>query len=344
MIHLENINKTFSTTAGDFEALKAINLEVAEGEICGVIGRSGAGKSTLIRCVNLLERPTSGTVRVAHQNLCALSAGALRQARHQIGMVFQHFNLLASRTVYRNVAFQLELLGKRRPEIDKAVLPLLELTGLSEKRDLYPHQLSGGQKQRVAIARALVTQPKVLLCDEMTSALDPETTHAILRLVKQINHEFGLSILLITHEMEVIKTISDRVAVIDSGRIVEHTDVIQLFQNPQSEVAKQFVKGDMAEHVPDELRAAVQEKAFEGAKMLVQIAFIGKEATQPVMQELFNHNHININIMQANLEYLRSETIGVMTATFDGEHAACEAAISYLTQKGIGVEVLGYVA
>lgn len=344
MIHLKNISKHFHTPSGPVEALRHIDLQVAAGEICGVIGRSGAGKSTLIRCVNLLERPTTGEVIVNGQNLLALNKKALRAARHQIGMVFQHFNLLASRTVFRNVAFQLELLGHKKAAIEKAVMPLLELTGLTDKRDRYPHELSGGQKQRVAIARALVTQPKVLLCDEMTSALDPETTRSILNLVKQINAEFNLSILLITHEMPVIKAISDHVAVIDGGCIVENSDVIQLFQNPQSEVARQFVKGDLAEQVPEELRQQLHEQPIENSKMLVQIAFIGKTATQPVIEDLLNHSKVHVNIMQANLEFLRNETIGVMTASLQGEQADCDAALAYLKQLGVGVEVLGYVA
>lgn len=344
MIQLQNIDKLFHTKSGDFQALSDVNLTVAEGEICGVIGRSGAGKSTLIRCVNLLERPTSGQVIVAGQSLLALNKAELRKARHQIGMVFQHFNLLASRNVYRNVAFQLELLGKSKSEIKAAVEPLLELTGLTDKRDVYPHQLSGGQKQRVAIARALVTRPKVLLCDEMTSALDPETTRSILQLVKQINRDLGLSILLITHEMDVIKNISDHVAVIDAGRIVENTDVISLFRSPQSDVAKQFVQGDLAEHIPAELLAQLHKEPFEHGKMLVQIAFYGAAATQPVMHELLSRTQVKVNILQADLEYLRSETIGVMLVTLDGTTDMCEQAITYLKQKGIGVEVLGYVA
>ena len=343
MIHLQNISKTFYTKAGVVQALSDIDLRVAEGEICGVIGRSGAGKSTLIRCVNLLERPTAGEVIVDGQNLLELDKKSLRQARHQIGMVFQHFNLLSSRTVYRNVAFQLELLGQSKQQISRAVEPLLELTGLTDKRNMYPSQLSGGQKQRVAIARALVTQPKVLLCDEMTSALDPETTRSILNLVKQINSEFNLSILLITHEMQVIKNISDHVAVIDGGRIVENSDVIRLFQEPQSDVARQFVKGDLDEQVPDELRQQLQQAPISDGKMLVQIAFIGKTATQPVIEDLLNHSKVHVNIMQANLEFLRNETIGVMTASIKGDSSDCDEALAYLRQLGVGVEVLGYV-
>lgn len=343
MIHLQNISKTFHTKAGIVQALSNINLHVAEGEICGVIGRSGAGKSTLIRCVNLLERPTAGKVFVDGHDLLTLDKRSLRNARHQIGMVFQHFNLLASRTVYRNVAFQLELLGQTKQQISQAVEPLLELTGLSDKRDMYPRQLSGGQKQRVAIARALVTQPKVLLCDEMTSALDPETTRSILSLIKQINSEFNLSILLITHEMQVVKNISDHVAVIDGGCIVENSNVIRLFQNPQSDVARQFVKGDLDEQVPDTLRKQLQQTPLEDGKMVVQIAFIGKTATQPVIEDLINHSKVHVNIMQANLEFLRNETIGVMTVSLQGKNGDCAEALAYLRKLGVGVEVLGYV-
>ncbi len=302
MIHLQQITKTFHTKSATIKALCDINLTVAPGEICGVIGRSGAGKSTLIRCVNLLERPSSGSVIVNGQNLLELNASQLRQARHQIGMVFQHFNLLSSRTVYRNVAFQLELLGKSKAEIERSVVPLLELTGLSDKRSMYPQQLSGGQKQRVAIARALVTNPSVLLCDEMTSALDPQTTRSILALVKKINREFGLSILLITHEMQVIKTISDHVVVIDEGKIVENSDVISLFQDPQSEVARQFVQGDLHGQIPDELQARLQEAPIVGGEMIVQLAFIGKSASQSIINDLIRHKNVEINIIQAKLE------------------------------------------
>ncbi len=344
MIQLHNISKTFHTHSGVIHALRDIQLNVASGEICGVIGRSGAGKSTLIRCVNLLERPTAGSVTVDGQNLLTLNHKQLRGARHQIGMVFQHFNLLTSRSVYRNIAFQLELLGKTKREIQVVVEPLLELVGLSAQRDRYPNQLSGGQKQRVAIARALATQPKVLLCDEMTSALDPETTRSILDLVKKINREFKLTILLITHEMPVVKAISDQVAVIDGGQIVENSSVMQLFQNPQSEVAKQFVQSDLHEHIPEELRQQLQANPFEGGKMLVQIAFLGKMATQHVIEDLVRSSPVHISIIQANLEFLRNETIGVMTVALEGRHSDYDQALAYLKNVGVGVEVLGYVA
>lgn len=343
MIQLDNLYKSYQTHAGSVDALIDIHLAVTPGEICGVIGRSGAGKSTLIRCVNLLERPTSGSVIVDGQHLLELSPVQLRQMRHQIGMVFQHFNLLSSRTVFRNVAFQLELLGYKKQAIEQAVMPLLELTGLADKRQCYPSELSGGQKQRVAIARALITKPRVLLCDEMTSALDPETTRSILGLVKKINAELGLSILLITHEMQVIKAIADHVVVIDGGRIVEDTNVIQLFKNPQSHVAKQLVSHDVHGHIPEELQNQIHHHPTECSKPILQITFIGETATQPVIEQLIHHSQVHVNIMQADLEYLRKETIGTMTVTLAGSAQDCEQAIIYLRERGVGVEVLGYV-
>ncbi len=344
MIELRNISKTYATASGHVQALDQINLQVAAGEICGVIGRSGAGKSTLIRCVNLLERPTTGEVIVDGQHLLELSPMQLRQARHNIGMVFQHFNLLASRTVFQNVAFQLELLGKSKDVIEKTVMSFLELTGLVGKRDSYPSQLSGGQKQRVAIARALVTNPKVLLCDEMTSSLDPETTRSILDLIKRINRELKLSILLITHEMQVIKLISDHVAVIDGGRIVENADVVSLFKNPTNDVARQFIQGDLHAHIPEELRQQLTHDPLVGGRTLIQIAFIGKTATQPVIESLVKRAKVHVNILQANLEFLRSETIGIMTITLQGESADCDEAIAFLRKLELKVEVLGYVS
>jgi len=221
MIELKNLQKTYQGDNGSLEALRGVSVHVREGEIYGVIGKSGAGKSTLIRCINMLERPTSGSVIVDGEELTTMPERQLRDVRKKIGMIFQHFNLLSSRTVYDNVAFPLELAGKTVSEIEAAVTPLLELVGLADKRNQYPAQLSGGQKQRVGIARALANRPKVLLCDEATSALDPQTTHSILELLKDINQKFNLTIVIITHEMQVIKEICDRVAVIENGLIIE---------------------------------------------------------------------------------------------------------------------------
>lgn len=243
MIELRNVDKSYCTQNGLIHALRNINLTVSPGEIFGVIGKSGAGKSTLARCVNLLERPDSGSVIVNGQELMTLSKKQLRLARRNIGMVFQHFNLLNTRTVYQNVAFPLQLLKMDRAAIKARIMPLLELTGLDRHLKTYPSQLSGGQKQRVAIARALATQPKVLLCDEMTSALDSETTAAILQLIKEVKVKFNLSILLITHEMLVIKSLADRVAVIDHGEIVEQGTIKNIFQYPKTNVAKVLTRG-----------------------------------------------------------------------------------------------------
>lgn len=242
MIALENLNKIYSYRGGQLHTLKSVNLTVETGEIVGLIGKSGAGKSTLLRCVNLLEKPTSGKVIVNHTDLMSLNPKQLRFARHQIGMIFQHFNLLSTATVFDNVAFPLRLLHQSKDQIKKTVLELLEKVGLSAFTKSYPHQLSGGQKQRVGIARALATNPSVLLCDEMTSALDPETTLDILNLIKAINREFNLSILFVTHEMRVVRAIADRVAVLDEGEIVEMAAAATLLEHPKTAVAKRLIQ------------------------------------------------------------------------------------------------------
>lgn len=344
MIKLTNVNKSYETKSGILTALSDINLSVQAGEIFGVIGRSGAGKSTLIRCVNLLERPTSGSVEVNGQELTSLSDDALRRARHSIGMVFQHFNLLSTRTVYDNVALPLQLLNKTKVEIRDAVMPLLELTGLKERAHAYPSQLSGGQKQRVAIARALSTKPTVLLCDEMTSALDPETTASILDLVKDINEQMKLSILLITHEMGVIKSIADHVAVLDEGKVIEQSDVVSLFKSPKTDIAKTFTESILSPELPALLHQQLRSERMKDGHTVVRVAFTGRAAAEPVIDDLVKHFKIRINILQANLEFLRNETIGMMVVTIWGEEEDTQKAIRALTEKGLTVEVLGYVA
>ena len=242
MIVLDQIKKIFNTNSGRVTAVDSVNLSIQKGEIFGIIGYSGAGKSTLIRMLNLLERPTEGTVTIDGKDLTQISSKELRLARQQIGMVFQHFNLLWSRTVFENIAFSLEIAGVNKDEIKPRVLELIQLVGLSGKEDNYPSQLSGGQKQRVGIARALANNPKVLLCDEATSALDPQTTDEILDLLVQINKKYNLTIVLITHEMHVIQKICHHVAIMESGRIVEQGDVLTVFSNPQHPVTERFVK------------------------------------------------------------------------------------------------------
>lgn len=343
-IQLININKSYLSQSREIVALRDINLTVQPGDIFGVIGKSGAGKSTLIRCVNLLERPSSGQVIVGGQELSSLSEKALRQARHGIGMVFQHFNLLTTRTVYQNIAFPLQLIKKTRKEIDQAVMPLLELTGLKARAHAYPSQLSGGQKQRVAIAQALATQPQVLLCDEMTSSLDPETTKSILKLVKDINLQMQLTILLITHEMDVIKNIADHVAVIDHGSIIEQADVVSLFKVPKTDIAKAFTRSTFMPELPPSLQKQLQVNPIEAGYQILRIAFMGETTTEPVMNNLIKHHDVQINILQANVEMLRGETLGMMVVALRGKEQQSKKAIAYLTTRNIDVEVLGYVA
>ena len=252
MIKLNNITKIFTLPDKKLTALDNVSLHVPKGQICGVIGASGAGKSTLIRCVNLLERPTHGAVIIDDVDLTQLSDAELVKTRRQIGMIFQHFNLLTSRTVFENVALPLELENKSKAEIQEKTTALLALVGLSDKHNVYPANLSGGQKQRVAIARALASDPKVLLCDEATSALDPATTQSILKLLKEINRTLGITILLITHEMEVVKRICDQVAVIDKGRLIEQGTVSEIFSNPKTELAQEFISSTFHITLPEE--------------------------------------------------------------------------------------------
>ncbi len=343
MIEIKQLNKVYPTKTGPVAALADVNLTVNPGEIFGVIGRSGAGKSSLIRSVNLLERPTSGSVCVDGKDLTQLSPKKLCQVRRQIGMIFQHFNLLSHRNVLDNVGLPLELLGKNRNTIAREVLPLLELVGLADKCYAYPSQLSGGQKQRVAIARALATRPKVLLCDEMTSALDPETTRSILELVQSINQQFNLSILLITHEMSVIKTIADQVAVLDHGRIVEQTDVFTLFTRPKTPVTRSFIRLTLPLELPVALMNKVQSAPFPECAAIWRLAFSGPLATEPVISGMVRKIEVHINILQANLELIRHQQLGVMIIAIEGSSQKMVEAKSYLENRGLTVEVIGYV-
>mgnify|MGYP000016602758 FL=1 len=266
MIELVNVEKTYHTSSGDIHALKRTSLTINQGEIFGIIGLSGAGKSTLIRCINMLEVPTAGQVFVDGEELTAMTETQLRKARQNIGMIFQHFNLLASRTVFDNIAFPLEIQGLGKDEIKKRVEPLLELVQLQDRADHYPSQLSGGQKQRVGIARALASNPKVLLCDEATSALDPQTTKSILNLLRDINQRLNLTIVMITHQMEVVKEICDRVAVIENGSIIEEGNMVDVFTNPQNQTTKEFVKSVDKNTLPESLKSTpVSREYFDGA-------------------------------------------------------------------------------
>lgn len=347
MIELDNLTKRYTGQSGSVEALRDVSLRVETGEIFGVIGRSGAGKSTLIRCINLLERPSAGRVRVAGRDLTALSASDLRAARREIGMIFQHFNLLSSRDVFSNVALPLELRGESRSEIRDKVAPLLELVGLDDKADRYPAQLSGGQKQRVGIARALATDPKVLLCDEATSALDPETTDQILALIKAIRDRLNLTVVLITHEMAVVKEIADRVAVMERGSIIEQGATYDVFTRPQHPTTRSFVADligfDLPPALERRLAAAGQQANSQGNSRLWRLLFTGPHADDPVIAELSRNLGLDLAILHGRIDEIQGRPFGVMVVQARGGDARLSAARSYLASRQIQVEELNDV-
>lgn len=343
MITLNNITKKYATAAGDITALSNINLQVNPGEIYGIIGKSGAGKSSLIRCVNLLERPSSGKVIVAGKELTALSTPDLRTARRKIGMIFQHFNLLSSRTVYDNVALPLELSGYSAKQIADTILPLLELTGLSNKKNDYPAQLSGGQKQRVAIARALASKPDVLLSDEATSALDPETTNNILELLKNIRDTLNLTILLITHEMSVIKAICDRVAILDHGKLVEENEVGEFFARPRTQIAKTFIDSSLIKTLPAAIATHLLAAEQTHSHPVWRLRFAEERTTQPIISQLVNLFDLRINILQANVEYIKQHAMGIMVIALAGEKDNLQTGMHHLQKLNVQVEVIGHV-
>ncbi len=342
MIEVINVNKHYPTASGNLEALKAINLHVNQGEIYGVIGKSGAGKSTLIRCINLLERPNDGQIKIEDQDITQFSAAKLRKLRSQIGMIFQHFNILVSKTVWQNVALPMQIAGKDKAHIKKRVQSLLDLVGLGDKAKQYPAQLSGGQKQRVAIARALANDPKVLLCDEATSALDPQTTSSILRLLKDINQRFGLTILLITHEMDVIKQICDRVALLDQGEIIEQADTFEFFSQPKTAMAQQLVHSALAEHLPDELLQRIKPEPELNTYPIARILFHGAATKKPLIAHLIKELGLEINILQANIEIIKGDTFGIMLVGIKGDSNNIDSGVNYLRKHGMTVEVMGY--
>ncbi|WP_142846139.1 methionine ABC transporter ATP-binding protein [Telmatospirillum sp. J64-1] len=342
MIEIQSITKVFDGPKGPATVLKGISLSIGRGEIFGIIGRSGAGKSTLVRCINALERPTSGRVVVNGVTVSELTGADLRAARRDIGMIFQHFNLLSSRTVFDNVALPLELAGKPKAEIEQTVLPLLDLVGLSGKRDQYPSQLSGGQKQRVGIARALSLKPNVLLCDEATSALDPETTTSILALLKDINAKLGLTIVLITHEMNVIKEICDRVAVLDHGNLVELGSVFDVFSDPKAEVSQSFVRDVLNHDLPSEVMRRLRPTA--PGNPVIRITFTGPSANTPVIAELIRDVGVGVNILHGHIDYIQGQPYGTLAAELDGPADAIEQALAHIRAKLLKVEVLGHVA
>lgn len=345
MIKLSNIEKVYNSPAGAVHALKGINLDIAKGEIYGIIGLSGAGKSTLVRCINMLERPTAGEVFVDGQDMTKLSEDELREARKSIGMIFQHFNLLSSATVYDNIAFPLTLSKTSAAEIKSKVTPLLELVGLKDKANQYPAQLSGGQKQRVGIARALTGNPKVLLCDEATSALDPQTTKSILALIRDINRKLSLTVVVITHEMQVIKEICDKVAVISDGVIAERGSVLDVFTNPRHEITKEFISVLLSNELPAAFRGNdVTNEKTPGSLLLLRLIFIGERADDPVIADMVNAcEGLQCTMLFGNLDEIHGVPFGRMIVGLSGGDEVVQNALNYLGGRDVRVEVIGYV-
>jgi D-methionine transport system ATP-binding protein len=343
-ISLQGITKIFGQGPRALKALDGIDLEVPEGTIFGIIGSSGAGKSTLVRCVNLLERPTSGTVCVGGVDFTALSEGELREARKKVGMIFQSFNLLSRRTVFGNVALPLELAGWKKEEIAPRVEELLDLVGLTVKRDVYPSQLSGGQKQRVGIARALANHPDVLLSDEATSALDPMTTQSILELLRNINEKLGLTILLITHEMNVIKEICHNVAVIEKGRIVEQGAVLDVFTDPREETTRDLLGEIIGVDLPPTFGGLdFSREPVAGGDLVIQLRFFGNVAAEPVMSDLVRRFDVDVNILTAHIDHIRNVPYGTLVVGLSGDEGRRQAALEHLRALDLKVEVVGYV-
>ena len=344
MIKLNNITKIFTLPDKKLTALDNVSLHVPKGQICGVIGASGAGKSTLIRCVNLLERPTHGAVVIDDVDLTQLSDAELVKTRRQIGMIFQHFNLLTSRTVFENVALPLELENTSKTEIQEKTAALLALVGLSDKHNVYPANLSGGQKQRVAIARALASDPKVLLCDEATSALDPATTQSILKLLKEINRTLGITILLITHEMEVVKRICDQVAVIDKGRLIEQGTVSEIFSNPKTELAQEFISSTFHITLPEEYLENLSDTPKHAKSYpIIKFEFTGRSVDAPLLSQASKKFGVELSILTSQIDYAGGVKFGFTIAEVEGDEDAITQAKVYLMENNVRVEVLGYV-
>lgn len=341
IIELKNIYKTFENNGRIFNAVDDASVTIEKGEIYGIIGFSGAGKSTLVRTINLLGRPTSGTVTVRGKDMLALTPAELRNERKTIGMIFQHFNLMKSRNVFNNVAFPLKRSGLSKEEIEKKVNELLELVEIGDKKKHFPSQLSGGQKQRVAIARALANNPDILLCDEATSALDPTTTKSILKLLKKLNQQLGLTIVIITHQMEVIKEICDKVAVMENGKIVEQGEVFNIFANPQNEVTKRFIRATSNLTKIEELIAEDSPvvKLSDGEK-LVRFSYIQKDVSEPLISATSRLYDVTMNIIFAEIDFIQGAPIGGTVAIVSGQKEATERALQHIRNEGVGVEVL----
>ena len=341
MIELKHLCRDFGEGKLTIHAVNDVSLTIDSGDIFGVIGFSGAGKSTLVRCINLLERPDSGAVLIDGVEMTALKPAELREARKKIGMIFQHFNLMPSRTVAENIAYPLKGSGLSRQERDEKVRELLKLVELEEKEKAYPSQLSGGQKQRVAIARALANEPKVLLCDEATSALDPQTTKQILKLLKTLNEKLGITIVLITHEMAVVKEICSHVAVMDHGSVVEQGDVYSIFANPKMQITRNFIRTTSNLHKMEEL---IEEGAriaeLQPGELIIRLSYVERNVAEAVISQISRRYNVDVNILFANVEILQGSQLGGTVAIISGDRADVTKAIEYFIEKNVEVEVL----
>lgn len=334
MIEIQNLNKTYVTDKDTLVAVKDVNLHVNKGEIFGIIGLSGAGKSTLIRCINRLEEPNGGKIFIENVDITSLNKEGLRLMRKEIGMIFQHFNLLMQKNIYDNIAFPLQLEGYSKAQIDKRVNELLEYVDLSDKKYAYPAQLSGGQKQRVAIARAIANNPKLLLSDEGTSALDPKTTKSILSLLNKIRTELGITIVMITHQMEVVKEVCDRVAIMEDGQVLEINTVENLFKEPKTRTAASFVntvQSDIQEEI-------IHPADFSG--ILIRLSYLGENSKEPIVSRMVKKHNIDVNILSGNINKLQSNNVGHLILELIGEKTDIEKAIDFLLDENVHVEVL----
>ena len=341
MIRFENVSKTFRGNGKQVEAVKEVSLHIKKGEIFGIIGYSGAGKSTLVRCINLLERPDQGRIWIGDTEITILKGKSLRKQRRKIGMIFQQFHLFASRNVYENVAYPLKHQGLTRQEIKKRVEELLNLVGLEDKASAYPSQLSGGQKQRAAIARALANEPDILLCDEATSALDPKTTTAILRLLQEVNRKLGVTIVVITHEMQVVKEICGRVAVMEGGSVVEEGEVFDIFSNPHEKITGDFVNN--ASNL-SRIYTYLEEKAeiirLNKGECILRLHYLHKNTSEALVSQISRDFSLNVNIIFGNIELIGENPIGGLVAIVSGSGENIRRAVDFLWEKKVGVEVL----
>ncbi|BAT59682.1 methionine import ATP-binding protein MetN [Variibacter gotjawalensis] len=346
VIVLDRVGKTFSPRdkGEGVIAVDDVSVSLSAGEIVGIIGRSGAGKSTLVRLINGLETPTSGTVTVDGVAISSLDERGARQARRAIGMVFQHFNLLSSRTAADNIALPLEIAGRPKDEIKKRVDELLGLVGLTAERDRYPSELSGGQKQRVGIARALAANPKVLLCDEATSALDPDTTHQILELLARIRRELKLTIILITHEMAVVKAIADRVVVLERGRVIEQGTTFEIFSAPKHPTTRSFLSTLGGAQLPETIAARLTQERPPNGQAVVRVIFTGPQANQPVLSRITRVLNVDITIVSGQVETIGGKGFGTLIVTVPGDEVTLNGVTAAIQRLDLNAEVLGYVA